>query len=421
MSTEKKHGSSASPALIQDNPFPNNYTREMIQFSRGRGVWLYDTGGKRYLDFGAGIAVNALGYGNRELARVVANQMKRLVHVSNLYANTPALQLGERLLELTRHAGRDPFTAVHFGNSGAEANEAAIKYARLHAHATKGPGHHRILAFENAFHGRTMGALSATPKEAYRRKFEPLVPGFGFLPWNDPEALEKGFSRHVAAIMVEPVQGEGGLQVLTQEMASAINRIAAEHDALVIADEVQTGMGRLGTFLGSTLSGLKPDIVTLSKPLAGGLPLSATLISAAVNDHVEPGDHGTTFGGGPVTTAAAMYVLDRITAPSFMEHVQERAVELEDGLERLRERYSWIQEVVGTGLLRGLRIDLGQDQDALLPGIIPAARDAGLLILRSGADVIRLAPPLVISHRDLKRGLGMLDTVFNYINARRQS
>ncbi|TVR67894.1 MAG: aminotransferase class III-fold pyridoxal phosphate-dependent enzyme [Spirochaetaceae bacterium] len=411
----------SASTLTSKTPFPNNYAREVIEFSRGRGVWLQDRSGRKYLDLGAGIAVNALGYGNRELARVVARQMRKLVHVSNLHTTTPSLELGARLLDLASSVGREPFAAVHFGNSGAEANESAIKYARLWSYMEKGPGHHRIICFENAFHGRTMGALSATPKEAYRRKFEPLVPGFDFVPWNDPVALEEAVGEDVAAIMVEPVQGEGGLKVLSPEMAETLNRICRERRVLIICDEVQTGLGRLGTLFGSTLSGLKPDIITLSKPLAGGLPLSATLIPAAINDRLEVGDHGTTFGGGPVTSAAALYVLDRITAPSFLEHVRERAAELDAGLRRLRERYEWITGLPGTGMLRGMEIDLGPDQETILPGIVPAARDQGLLILRSGSNVIRLAPPLVISPRELTQGLGILDTVYQTINARRQS
>lgn len=409
------------PALTSNTPFVRNYAREVIEFSYGHDVWLHDTAGNRYLDMGAGIAVNALGYGDRTLARIVGRQMKRLVHVSNLYTTAPAIHLGDRLLDLSDNLGRAAFTAVHFGNSGSEANEAAIKYARLWALATKGPGHHRILAFENAFHGRTMGSLSATPKEAYRRKFEPMVPGFEFLPFNDPEALEKVITDEFAAIMVEPVQGEGGLTVLNRETATAINRICAERNVLVIADEIQTGLGRLGVLFGSSIVGLTPDIVTLSKPLAGGLPLSATLIPASVNDLVEIGDHGTTFGGGPVTTQAGLYILKRITTPGFLDQVRERAVELESGLQRLRDRYPWISELRGTGMLRGLRIDLGPDQAALFPEIIPAARDQQLLVLRSGADVIRIAPPLVISRRDLRRGLGILDTVLHNINARRHT
>jgi len=266
-----------------------------------------------------------------------------------------------------------------------------------------------------------MGALSATPKETYRRKFEPLLPGFDFLPFNDPAALERAITPEIAAVMVEPVQGEGGLQVLSPETVDALNRLCPERGVLLIADEIQTGLGRLGELFGSTLVGLKPDVVTLSKPLAGGLPLSATLIPAQINDHLEPGDHGTTFGGGPVTSAAARYVLGRITDAGFLEGVRERAVELNRGLLRLRERYSWITELRGAGMLRGLRIDLGTDQGRLFPEIIPTARDQGILVLRSGADVIRVAPPLVISTREIRHGIDLLDTVLHIIETRRKT
>ncbi|SIQ74571.1 acetylornithine aminotransferase apoenzyme [Alkalispirochaeta americana] len=408
-----------TPAMTDETPFARNYARQVLEIASGRGCIVKDTRGNSYLDFGSGIAVNALGYGDRGLARRVARQMRKLVHVSNLYATTPSLALAEQLLELAAPVGRTPFQAVHFGNSGAEANEAAIKYARLRAHHHKGPGHHTIVAFEKAFHGRTLGALSATPNEAYRKKFEPLLPGFTFLPLNDRAALDRAVTEETAAVILEPLQGEGGLNSPSPEMVELLNRISAEREVLVIADEIQTGLGRLGELFGSTVIGLTPDIITLSKPLAGGLPLSATLIPASINERLEPGDHGTTFGGGPVTAEAGRYVLDRITAPGFMDQVRQRAQELEEGLQGLQKRYSWITERPGQGLLRGLRIDLGTDQEGLFPTILPTALERGLLILRSGSDVIRIAPPLIISRRDMQRGLAILDTVFHTINARR--
>lgn len=414
----------AKAALTSDTPFARNYAREVLLVERGRGSTLWDSNGTAYLDFGSGIAVNALGYGDRRLARAVARQMRRLVHISNLYATPPALELGRRLLESTAGVGRTPMGGVHFGNSGAEANEAAIKYARLYAHATRGPGHHRIVSLSDGFHGRTMGALSATPKQAYRTPFEPLVPGFETIDFADPVALESMSGPETAAIIVEVVQGEGGLRRLSDEMVQVLNRITergAAGDAvpLVIADEIQTGFGRLGTLYGSETAGLRPDIICLSKPLAGGLPMSATLIPERVNEQVKPGDHGTTFGGGPAVSAAALYVLERIADEGFLRQVRRRAEELEAGLQRLAGRFGWITELRGAGLLRGLRIDLGADQDELYPQILGLARDHGLLILRSGSDVIRIAPPLVISSRDLHRGLERLETAFADIDARR--
>lgn len=406
-------------ALTQNTPFARNYAREVLELSRGRGVWLWDVAGNRYLDFGSGIAVNALGYGDRALARIVARQMRQLVHVSNLYATTPSLELGRRLLAAVSPAGREPFAAVHFGNSGAEANEAAIKYARLYARAKRGDGHHRILSFEHAFHGRTMGALSATPKAAYRTKFEPLVPGFEVAPFNDPAALERILDDSFAAVFVEAVQGEGGLTPVTGECAAALNELTRRHDVLLIADEIQTGLGRLGAMVGSAVVGLKPDIVTLSKPLAGGLPLSATLLPARVNDLVELGDHGTTFGGGPATSAAALHVLDQLERPAFLPEVARRVAELADALEAIVATYPWVTGVRGLGMLRGLVIDLGADQSRLYPQIVPLARDRGLLVLRSGDDVIRIAPPLTITTKEIAEGVRRLRTVLDTIDTMR--
>ena len=408
-------------ALTGDTPFVKNYARQVLQLSHGKGVWLWDADGNRYLDMGSGIAVNALGYGNRRLARVVERQMRRLVHVSNLYATPPSIELGRRLLDLAKGVGRAPYAALHFGSSGAEANEAAIKYARLYALAKKGEGHHRILSFDRAFHGRTMGALSATPNPAYRRKFEPLVPGFETVPYNDPDALEKILDDTFAAVLVEIVQGEGGLTVISPQMVEKLNTLCAERNVLLIADEIQTGLGRLGEYFGSTAVGLRPDIITLSKPLAGGLPLSATLIPAAVNDQVQLGDHGTTFGGGPVTCAAALHILERLTSAGFLDTVRRRAAELERGLSMIVDRFDFVEEVRGMGMLRGLRINLGDRQSELYPEILGAARDIGLIVLRSGADVIRIAPPLVITSRELQTGLHRLEQTLESINARRHT
>ena len=408
------------PAITQDTPFARNYARNVPILSRGNGVWLRDVAGSRYLDFGSGIAVNALGYGDRRLARVVAQQMKRLVHVSNLYATEPAIALANRLLEVTHGVGRESFTAVHFGNSGAEANESAIKYARLYAYQRRGEGHHRIISLSDGFHGRTMGALSATPNEAYRRKFEPLLPGFDTVPFDDPQALREAVDDTVAGVLVEVVQGEGGLRVLSPEMVTALHDVAERHDILLIADEIQTGLGRTGTLFGSTGAGLHPDVICLSKPLAGGLPMSATLIPDRVNRELNPGDHGTTFGGGPATSAAALYVLERITANGFLDAVEDRSQQLEAHLTALHERFDFVTELRGRGLLRGIRIELGHDQDELFPEILPTARDHGVLLLRSGKDVVRIAPPLVISRKELDEGVNRLTKTLQSIHTRRR-
>ena len=390
--------------FVQNPPLPHNYATELLQLARGRGVRLWDSAGSRYLDLGAGISVNALGYGRRDLARIASRQMRRLVHVSNLYTTEPAVGLAGDLIALLRSRVAE-FAAAQFGNSGAEANEAAIKYARLYAKRTRGEGHHKILSLESGFHGRTMGALSATPNRKYSEPFEPLVPGMASCPFNDVNALNRTLTDEFAGVIVEVVQGEGGLRVMTREFAEALNRRCSETGALLIVDEIQTGLCRVGELFGSELVGLRPDILTLSKPLAGGLPLSATMIPAKINDLLKPGDHGTTFGGGPVTTAVARHVLHIVTAPGFLASVRERAAQLTELLESMVGT-SDVVERRGTGMLQGLALT-GDDGSRVLE-VMNKCRESGVLVLKSGTNVIRIAPPLVISADELAEGLEIL-------------
>ena len=391
-----------TPALTIDTPFTNSYARTLLQLSRGRGAKLWDAHGNRYIDLGAGISVNALGYGNRWFAHAIARQARRLVHVSNLYTTAPAVELGSRLMGFAMGVIPGGAAAVHFGNSGAEANEAAIKFARLYSKARYDRPRVTIVAFHNAFHGRTLGALSATSNESYRRKFEPLLPGFTFLPFNDVAAIEHHIGDDVAAIIVEPIQGEGGLEVLSHEAAEALRRVCDTKDILLIADEVQTGLYRTGERLGSQTVGLHPDIVTLSKPLAGGLPLSATLIPGHVNELIEPGDHGTTFGGGPVTSAAGLFVIKRLSGDRFHANLQHRVRQLDEWLHEIAESSTILGRLRGAGMLRGVEVTAGAEA---VGEVIQAALQLGVLVLRSGKNILRIAPPLVIGKRELARGL----------------
>ena len=392
-------------SLVGDLPFPHNYADEMLCLDRGKGTTLIDTEGKRYLDLGAGIAVNALGYGRRDLARITSRQMRKLIHVSNLYATKPAISLGALLLELCRGIGE--YGAVHFGNSGAEATESAIKYARLYQNRTKGTGHHKLLSFTDGFHGRTMGALSVTANKKYSEPFAPMIPDTYVSTYNDPEELNRIVGPEFAAIVVEVVQGEGGLRLMSEDFAAALNAVAKEHDLLLIADEVQTGLGRTGRLFASELVGLKPDIVTFSKPLAGGLPLSATLIPERVNELLHPGDHGTTFGGGPVTTAVAEHVVRTIAEPSFLKSVQARSAQLEKRLDELVEKKREAGERRGVGMLQGVTI-AADDPTARVAEIMNACQEAGGLLLRSSNNVLRFAPPLVMEANELDRGLDIV-------------
>ncbi len=382
-------------------PYPNSFSKEMVVFDHGEGVYLVDIAGNRYLDFGAGIAVNSLGYGRKDLAKTAADQMKKLIHVSNLYATRPSIALGERLLALGN------FQAVHFGNSGSEALETAIKFARLYSFNNKGEGNHKLLCFENAFHGRTMGALSCTPTEKYQKPFAPLIPGVSVCKFNDVAGLESLLDDSYAAVIAEVVQGEGGLTVMTKEFAQALNSLCKKHNIILIADEVQTGLGRCGYPLASEAVGLEPDIVAFSKPLAGGLPLSATLIPEKVNKELQVGHHGTTFGGGPVTTAVAGKVLDVLLDKSFLAELKTKAKHLDDKLQEIAASNKGIKGVKGMGMLKGLDVvDANK-----LPDLMAALQSEGLIVLRSGTSVLRLAPPLVVTIEELDKGLSILKDV----------
>ncbi len=374
---------------VHNVPFPKNYASDFLVFEKGEGVYLYDPTGKKYLDFGSGISVNALGHGREDLAEIAAEQMKKVIHTSNLYTSEPSVFLAEKLTGLGR------FDAVHFGNSGSEANEAAIKYARLYSNKTKGEGNYKILAFENGFHGRTLGSLSCTYNDAYKKPFEPLVPGVEFAPYNDVKALEEKLDASFAAVIVEVLQGEGGLMMMSEEFAKALNTICKKYDIILIADEVQTGLSRTGWPFASSMIGLEPDIISLAKPLAAGLPLSATLIPGKINDLISAGDHGTTFGGGPVTSAVAGKVLDIVLNPPFLIEVQKKGAHLSSRLKELSEMFSFAGETRGCGMLQGLEIIQPEGFDGdLLKKIISRCEKNGLIILKSGKAFIRIAPLL---------------------------
>ena len=386
--------------MATDLPFPRQYGTELLVISRGRGVWLKDIAGKKYLDFAGGIAVNALGYGRSDLARVAAQQMRKLSHVSNLFTTEPALALGRLMLA----TGPYKFASVFFGNSGTEANEAALKYARLYSLRTRGPGHDRLLCFDNGFHGRTLGALSCTPSAKYQEPFQPLLPGVSVAPYNDVDALEQALDTHVAGVIVEVLQGEGGMRTMTPEFARALNERCRKTGSILIADEVQTGMGRTGFFYGSEAVELEPDIITLAKPIAGGLPLSAVLIPEKVHCLIHYGEHGTTFSGGPVTTAVAAKVWQLVSQPAFTERVRSRGELLRNELEAMKTRHKNVGAILGRGLLQGFEYTGGEVKDFLA-----RLQAAGLLALRSGINVVRLAPPLIISEAEISKGVQIIE------------
>jgi acetylornithine/N-succinyldiaminopimelate aminotransferase len=376
-------------AITQAAVLPT-YARQDVTFVRGEGAWLEDADGRRYLDFVAGIAVAGLGHCHPAPLAAAEAQLSKLWHVSNLYWTEPMLALAERLS--ARFGGAQSF----FCNSGAEAIEAALKYARK---ATGRPG---IVALENSFHGRTLGALAVTGQPAKREAFEPLVPGVSFADLNDVDSLAAAVAENTGCILLEPVQGEGGIHPATPEFLTAVRRLADDAGALLILDEVQTGLGRTGDFFAFEELGVRPDAVTLAKGLANGLPIGCLLVAEEAAGAFEPGDHASTFGGNPVACAAASAVCDVID-DELLANVRAKGDLIRDRLSAL----TGVRAVRGRGLL------LGASLDRPAGDVVDACRDRGLLVGSAGADVLRLTPPLTVSAEELEQGLDLLEEVLH--------
>ena len=361
----------------------NTFGPPALALARGRGAHVWDTDGKEYVDLLAGIAVNALGHAHPALVEAVTTQLSTLGHVSNFFATEPQVSLAERLVGLLGWTGE---ARVFFSNSGAEANEAAFKLTRR-------TGRTRIVAAEGSFHGRTMGALALTSRAAYREPFEPLPGEVTFVPFDDVAALEAAVDDTVAAVVLEPIQGEAGVVVPAPDYLAAAQRIAHAHGALLWLDEVQTGIARTGAWFAHQLvEDVQPDVVTLAKGLGGGIPIGATVARGDAATLLQPGNHGTTFGGNPVACAAALAVLDTIEAESLLQATSERG----DQLAALLARQAGVVEVTGAGLMRGAELD-----GPYAPQAVAAARDAGFILNATGPTRLRLVPPLVITGDDL--------------------
>jgi predicted acetylornithine/succinylornithine family transaminase len=370
------------------------YERDLT-LVRGKGARLYDAEGRVYLDFAAGIGVNGLGYGDAKVLAAIRRQSAALIHASNLFHNEPASALAERLARLAFPS------RVFFCNSGAEAWETAMKFARKIGRAA---GRSELLCFEGAFHGRTLGALSTTWKESYRKPFEPLVPGVRFLPWNDLSAVAGALDERTAAVMLEPVQGEGGVRPASREFLDGVRVLTRERGALLVLDEVQCGLGRTGKLFAFEHAGITPDILTLAKPLGGGLPMGATLLREDLAPALAVGDHGSTFGGNPVAAAASLAVLERLTAPGFLDGVARRGEQLLRGLRKLaRAHTETIAEVRGLGLMVGVELH------AEAGPVVKRLRERGVLATKAGDRVLRLLPPLVIKPGDVRVFLEALE------------
>ena len=373
------------------------YRRPPMEIVRGAGVELFDADGKAYLDFVAGIAVNALGYGDEGLERAMREAIETgIVHVSNLYRTAPGERLAERLVERT-FADR-----VFFCNSGAEANEGAFKIARRWGRANGGSAKHEIVALRGAFHGRLFGTLAATDRPAYRAPFRPLAGGISIVE-RDLEELDAALNPEtVAAVIAEPVQGEGGVRVLEKEFLQALREMTHARGIALILDEIQCGYGRTGTFLAHEQAGIEPDLLTVAKPMAGGLPMGAILVTKELADTMQPGDHGTTFGGGPFLSHVALHVLERLSDPAMLAHVTGNGAWMKKALNKMAGASGRIRAVRGVGYMWGIDVvDPAKD-------IVARALDSGLLICSAGEHTLRLLPPLVMQRAELERGLGLL-------------
>ena len=396
--------SSASFATGEATLFAPTYTLPRLELVSGRGATVTDVSGREYLDFVSGIAVNAFGHAPAGLARVVAKQMRTLVHTSNLFTSGPSLALARALTEATG------YPRVFFCNSGTEGIETALKFARAHARSRERSGRD-IVAFRGGFHGRTGFALSATYTPGYREPFEPLIPGVRFAAFNDIVGLDQALDESVCAVVVEPVQGEGGAVAATPAFMRALRARCDAHGILLVLDEIQCGMGRSGRLLASEHSGVRGDMVVLSKALGGGLPLGAVLLTESVASALSPGIHGTTFGGGPVTTAAAGWVLERVRKPAFLARVRRHGKRLRAGLDALVTRHAALTGTRGLGLL--LAIKLAADAPFGPLDVVNAARAHGLLLVRAGERAVRLLPPLTVSADEIDQALARLDAALH--------
>lgn len=388
--TSKEYIEQAEQHLI------HTYNRYQIVLDKGEGVYLYDVEGKKYLDFAAGIAVFAFGYNNKEYNNALKEQIDSVIHTSNLYYNIPAIEAARKITEKT---GLD---RVFFTNSGTEAIEGAIKLAKKYAYVRDGVADHEIIAMKHSFHGRSIGALSVTGNAHYQEPFQPLVSGIRFAQFNNLDSVKALINKKTCAIIMETVQGEGGIYPATKEFISGVRKLCDEHDIVLILDEIQCGMGRTGEMFAYQGYGVKPDITTLAKALGCGIPVGAFVATEKVAQAMVPGDHGTTYGGNPLACAAVKKVFELFEETNVLENVKETGAYFEQELDKLVEEYDCVTARRGKGLMQGLVVTKPVGE------VVTKAIDKGLLIISAGSDVIRFVPPLIITKEHVDEMIGIL-------------
>lgn len=386
-----------------DQVLMKTYNRFPVVFEQGKGVYLYDTEGKKYLDFAAGIAVFALGYGNEAYNNALKEQIDKILHTSNLYYNVPAVEAAEKIVKTSG------LSRVFFTNSGTEAIEGALKVARKYAYKKQEREDYEFIAMYHSFHGRSQGALSVTGNEKYQKGFVPEGCRAVFANFNDLEDVKSKINEKTCGIICEVVQGEGGIYPAKPEFLEGLRKICDEKDIILIFDEVQCGMGRCGSLYAQDLYGVKPDVMALAKGLGCGVPVGAFVTAKKVSDVLVPGDHGTTYGGNPFATAAVSKVFDLYEELHIVDHVKEIGAYLYEALEQLTEKYDCIKDHRGIGLMQGLEFE------TTVGPIIKKALEKGLVIISAGANIIRFVPPLVIEKEHVDEMIGILSAVIEEV------
>lgn len=380
----------------------HTYNRYQIVLDRGEGVHLYDVNGKEYLDFAAGIAVQSLGYNNKEYTQALKDQIDKLTHISNLYYSVPMAEAAEKVKKASR------LEKVFFTNSGTEAIEGALKVARKYSYVKYGEDRYEIVAMNHSFHGRSLGALSVTGNEKYRKPFEPLIGGVRFADYNDLESVKSQVNEKTCAIILETVQGEGGIYPATEEFLKGVKALCEEKDLILILDEIQCGMGRTGYMFAWQEYGVEPDVMTCAKALGCGVPVGAFVLGKKVADaSLAPGDHGTTYGGNPFVCAAVSKVFDLYEKEQIVDHVKKVGGYLEKKLNALVEKYDFLKERRGKGLIQGLEVEgrpIGE--------IVNRGLEEGLIIITAGSNVLRFVPPLVVTEADVDEMIVKLEKCF---------
>ena len=382
----------------------NTYNRFSLVIERGEGNCLFDIDGKRYLDFASGIAVNALGYGNKELAHNLENQLSKVVHCSNLYWNEPAIKLAQTLVT------NSCFDKTFFCNSGTEAVEAALKLAKKYGKTVKGEECFEIISMEHSFHGRTLGSISVTGQTKYQKDFTPLLEGIKHSPYNDFALLEKVITDKTCAIILEPIQGEGGIHPADADFLRKVRTLCNDKEIALVFDEVQCGIGRTGTLFAYQNYDIEPDIIALAKGLGGGLPIGAMLANKKFSNVFQPGDHAATFGGNPLSCSAANTVIDFLVNKDLLLNVKEQGKYLKNSLLELQGKFNVIKEIRGMGLMQGMELTIPAVE------IVKKAMDKGLLLVGAGANVVRFVPPLTIKSEEIDTAMEILSTVLKELS-----